>query len=444
MQVEIEALDGLERKLTIGVPATKIQSEVDQRLQQAATQVRMNGFRPGKVPMRVVRERFGAGIRQEVLADLVQKSFQEVIEEKNLRPAGAPAVKREDEDGSPDARFVCTFEVMPDIELPAFSELALEKPVCPVADADIDKMVEQLRERRPEWEEVDRAAGDGDQVKVDFEGSIDGEPFAGGKGEGIEFVIGAGMMLPDFEAGANGASAGDEKTIQVSFPADYQAQELAGKTADFALKVVSVAQKKLPEVGADFFKAWGVDTDDPETFRQEVAETMQLEIDRVVNDRLKTQVVDALLEKVTVPLPAALVDAEIKRQQPHNHGHDHDHDHEHCDDPSHDHSKPEVTEEQRESAEKRVKTGLILMELVQSEGLKADPNRVRAKIEQLAKPYREPEQIMNWYYSDQKRLQEVESAVLEEQVVELVAAGAQITETETTYEELVGEGGLPG
>ncbi len=445
MQVELETLEGLERKLTIGLPAAQIQGEVDQRLQRAAANVRMDGFRPGKVPMRVVRQRYGDGIRQEVLADLVQKSFQEVIEEKKIRPAGAPSVLRDDEEGSDVARFVCTFEIMPQVELPDFSKLKLEKPVCPITDADLEVMIGQLRERRPDWSPVDREAADGDQVKADFEGRIDGEAFPGGTGEGIEFVIGAGTMLPDFEAGAKGAKAGEEKVIPVSFPEDYQAKELAGKTAEFTIKIVEVAEKALPEVNADFFKAWGVDTDDLETFHAEVRDTMQQEVARVAGDKLKVQVLDRLLEHTEVPVPESLLTAEIKRQTQQAHQHDHDHDHEHCDDPTHNHGAEEAVDpEVRAAAEKRVRTGLILMELVQSRGLKADPARVRARIEQMARSYGQPEQIVNWYYSDEKRLAEVESAVLEEQVVELVVEGASVTEQTISYEELVGAAAISG
>ncbi len=427
MQVQVEKTSVLERRLTIGLPAEQVESEIDQRLRKTAPQVNMKGFRPGKVPMRVVRQRYGQGIRQEVLADLVQKSFQDAVTQENLRPTGMPAVEQVDTEGD-QVEFVCTFEVYPDVELPDFSAMQIEKPECEISDADIDEMIQKLRERRPEWTPVERAAQAGDQVRVDFEGTIDGEPFQGNKGENIDFEIGSGYMLPEFESGVEGASAGEAREIEVNFPEDYPSEEVKGRTAKFTVKVTQVSEKKLPELDENFFKAWGIEGNDLEAFRAEVKSTMADEVERAVKAKVKEQVIQGLLDATEMDLPASLVDAEVHRLQHANQkqGHDHGHDH-------HDHG--EATPEMREQAERRVRTGLLMMEIVRSQELKADAGRVRAMVEKLARPYGDPEQVINYYYGDENRLAEIESAVLEEQVVEWVTGQASVTAKPASYKE---------
>lgn len=423
MQVQVEKTTGLERRLTIGLPSEQVESEIDQRLRKTAPQVNMKGFRPGKVPMRVVRQRYGKGIRQEVLADLVQKSFQDAVTQENLRPTGMPAVEQVDKEGE-NVEFVCTFEVYPEVELPDFAALQIEKPECEISDADIDEMIQKLRERRPEWTAVERAAAKGDQARVDFEGTIDGEAFQGNQGKDIDFEIGSGYMLPEFESGVEGAAAGEEREIEVNFPEDYPSEEVKGKTAKFTVKVTQVSEKTLPELDENFFKAWGIEGNDLEAFRAEVKSTMEDEVERAVKSKVKEQVIDGLLESTSLELPASLVDSEVHRMQHANQKHGHDHDH-------HDHG--EATPEMREQAERRVRTGLLMMEIVRGQELKADGDRVRAMVEKLAKPYGDPEQVINYYYGDENRLAEIESAVLEEQVVEWITGQATVTAKPVSY-----------
>lgn len=427
MQVSVEATEGLERKLKVQVPADRIDSAVDERLQSLSKSVRLQGFRPGKVPMKVVRTRFGAQVRQEVIGEVIQSSFQDAVVQEKLRPAGLPQIEPLELDAGADFSYTAVFEVYPEFELAATDSLEIEKPVAEVADADIDDMIESLRKQRTDWEDVERAAEDGDQLTIDFLGRVDGEEFAGGKADNVPLVLGSGSMIPGFEDQLVGASAGDEKTIKVSFPEDYRAEHLAGKEAEFDVKVHAVKASKLPEIDDEFVKAFGVEEGGVEALRDDIRKNMSRELEQAVAGRVKQQAMDGLLSLNEIALPKALVQEEIGRlreniagQMPEGAGTDH------------------LSDELfSNDAERRVRLGLIIAEVIKSAELKADPEKVREYVENLAASYQEPQQVIDYYYGNRELLQNVEGLVLEQAVTDWVVENAKVSEVSTTFKEVM-------
>ncbi len=431
MQVSIETTTGLERRMTVGIPAEQVDTEVNKRLQQAAKTVRLNGFRKGKVPMKVVKQRFGAGVRQEVLGEVINRSFYEAVQKESVKPAGQPSIEPKEMAEGKDFEFVATFEVYPEVTLADTSGFEITKLVATVEDADIDKMIDVLRKQQAGWQVAERAAADGDQVDIDFTGTKDGEEFAGGKGEGHKLVLGSGSMIPGFEDGIVGMSAGEEKVLALSFPEDYHAEELKGAAVEFKVKVNSVSEQELPELNAEFFSKYGVEGEDLAAFRDEVRKNMERELKNAAKSKLKNQVMDKLIEANEVELPKALVEGEVdalRNQMMQQFG---------GPQPQLDLKALLPDEMFREQAERRVALGLLVGELVKSAEIKVDGDRVRAMVEEMAAAYQDPEEVVNYYFSNQQLLSGVESVVLEDQVVDHILASAKVSEVQSTYEDAV-------
>ncbi|MEJ8320580.1 trigger factor [Pseudomonas oryzihabitans] len=427
MQVSVENTSALERRMTIGVPAERIETEVNKRLQQTARRAKVPGFRPGKVPMSVIRQRYEASARQEALGDLIQETFYEAVVEQKLNPAGAPAVEPKVFEKGKDLEYVATFEVFPEFEVKGLDGIEIERQDASVEDADIDKMLDVLRKQGTRYEAVDRAAANDDQVTIDFVGTQDGEAFAGGSAEGTKLVLGSGRMIPGFEDGLVGAKAGDERVLDLTFPEDYQNLDLAGKAAQFKVTVKEVAAPELPELNEAFFKQFGVEETTVEGFRAEVRKNMERELRQALKTKVKNQVMDGLLAANQIDVPAALISNEVDRlrvQAVQQFGGN---------------IQPEQLPAElfSEQAKRRVLLGLIIAEMVKQFELKPDDTRVRELIEEMAAAYQEPEQVVKWYYQNEQQLNEVRSVVLEEQVVDTVLKQAKVTDKQVSYEDAV-------
>ena len=466
MQVSIETTSGLERRMTIVVPSEAFERQISDRLKTTAQRARLAGFRPGKVPVKEIRRRFGKSVRQEVAGELMQSSFFEAIQRESMSPAGSPSLDVLRMEPGEDFEFSATFEVYPPVELAPLSRVDVKRPRASITEEDVDRMVESLREQRRHFHTVEREAVDGDRVTVDFEGSIDGVPFDGGSGENVAFVIGAKQMIDDFDRAVVGAKAGADLHFDAAFPADYRVENLAGKTAHFDVTVKEVAQPHVPALDDEFFKTFGVTEGGVDAFRAEVRRNMERELESAIKNQLKRQVMDELKRLHEVQLPQSMVRREIgalkqqmaeqmqsyapqantrarsHREEPtHTHDHDHDHDHDHGHDHDHAHVQPGVSNLPddlfRTEAERRVKVGLVVNEVINVNALKSDPVRVRQRIEDIASTYVQPEQVINWYYSNEAQLSQIEMAVLEDQVVEHILGSANVTEVDSNYADVI-------
>ncbi|KPY55852.1 Trigger factor [Pseudomonas syringae pv. spinaceae] len=427
MQVSVENTSALERRMTIGVPAERIETEVNKRLQQTARKAKIPGFRPGKVPMSVIRQRYEDGARQEALGDLIQATFYEAVVEQKLNPAGAPAVEPKSFEKGKDLEYVATFEVFPEFTVAGFDTIAVERLSADVADSDLDNMLEVLRKQNVRFEVADRAAQNEDQLNIDFEGKVDGEVFAGGSATATQLVLGSGRMIPGFEDGLVGAKAGEERVLNVTFPEDYQNLHLAGKAAEFTVTVNTVSEPKLPELNEEFFKQFGIKETGIEGFRTEVRKNMERELRQAIKSKVKNQVMDGLLAANPIEVPKALLENEVNRlrvQAVQQFGGN----------IKPDQLPAELFEEQ---AKRRVELGLIVAEVVKQFDLKPDDARVREMIQEMASAYQEPEQVVAWYYKNEQQMNEVRSVVLEEQVVDTVLQKASVTDKSVSYEEAV-------
>lgn len=432
MQVSVETTSGLERRMTVEVPEERIEKEVQRRLQQLARTTNLKGFRPGKVPMKVVASRFGNDVRQEVVTEVIQSTFYEAASQEKLTPAGLPQIESKSLDAGKAVEYVATFEVMPEIEAASLDGVTLEKQVASIGDADIDKMFDTLREQRTEWVAVEREAKEGDRVIVDFKGTIDGEEFAGNEGKQVPLTLGGKRMIEGFEEGLVGAKAEEERTLDLVFPEDYASKELAGKAVQFAVSVSAVEEARLPEIDDDFVAAFGVTEGGVEAFRSEVRDNMVREMEQTIGSKLKQLVMDKLIEINEIELPKALIDNEsqaLAQQMQQNmqtpagkEGVDLD---------------PSVFEEQ---ARRRVTLGLILSDLIKRNELKASEDELRAKVESIAASYEHPDEVVKWYFGDRSRLGEIESLVLEDRVVDWVLENAEVTEVESSFNEIMNRG----
>lgn len=427
MQVSVESTSALERRMTIGVPAERIETEVTKRLQQTAGRAKIPGFRPGKVPMSVIRQRYEASARQEALNELVQASFYEAVSAEKLNPAGMPDIELKVFEKGQDLEFSATFEVHPEFEISGLESIEVEKLSAEVTEADVDNMLEVLRKQNISYVKADRAAEMDDRVTIDFTGRVDGEPFEGGTGEGVQLVLGSGSMIPGFEEGLVGIRPGESRIIKPTFPEDYQKEELAGKTAEFSVKTHGVEAPKLPELNEEFFAQFGVKESSLDGFRAEVKKNMERELRQSIKNQVKNQVMDGLLTTNPIEAPKALIDNEVNRlrtQAVQQFG-------------------GQIKAEQlpadlfTEQAKRRVLLGLLVAQLVKQCELKADEDKVRNMITEMAAAYQEPEQVIAWYYQNNDQLNEVRSVVLEEQVVDTVLEQAKVTEKQVSYEEAV-------
>lgn len=432
MQVSVETIDGLERRMTVELPVERIDGEVQNRLQRASRNVRIKGFRPGKVPLKVVAQQYGKQIRDEVVGELIQASYFEAVGQQSLRPAGIPSIKPVVNEPGKDLQYTATFEVMPEVALADVAGVKLEKRVAVIGDTDLDKMMETLRKQRAAWEKVERAAAEGDRLNIDFRGTIDGEEFAGNSGEAFPVTLGSKRMIEGFEAGLVGAKAGDELTLNLQFPEEYAHKEVAGKPVQFTVKVNSVEESRLPELDEEFAKSFGIGDGSLDALRQEVRQNMEREMRQALTEGNKQAVMSKLLELNPITVPQALVreEAEALKQQMQQQLYR-----------PQDKSGIELDVEMfRDQAQRRIALGLILSELIRSKELKADAEKVRARVEELASTYDEPQQVIDWYYGDKSRLSQVESLVLEDAVVDWVYSQVEVTEKSGSFDEVMGRG----
>jgi trigger factor len=423
MQVSVETLEGLQRKMTVQLPAEKVNEIVDNKLRTIAKQVRLDGFRPGKVPLKVVRQRFGDHARQEAYGELIQSTFYEAASGEKLNPAGEPSIEVRDDDSG--FSYTAEFEVVPEVTLNDLSGATLERMTAEVSDADVDDMLEKLRKQRVTWNKVERAAQDGDQVTVSFIGKVDGEEFEGGSAQNVPIELGAGRMIEGFEQGLLGASAGDERTVHLSFPDDYQAAHLAGKPASFEITVNEVAEPVLPELDEEFAKAFGVEEGGLEKLRADIRENMERELRQKLRSRNKEKVMDLLLENNEFTVPRAMIDSEAQRLK-------------------------EETKQQmqgqssvdlpldifREQAERRVKLGMLVAAIVDQQKIEVDEERVRSTVDDFAASYESPQELRDWYYADNERLNPVRNLVLEDQVVDWITSQVNVVDQQSSFQEL--------
>ncbi len=427
MQVSVEVTEGLGRKMTVSFPEERVTGEVQKRLQQMSRSASIKGFRPGKVPQKVLAKRYGKELRQEVIGELLQSTFYEAVTQESVQPAGAPTIESLTSEEGKDIEYTASFEVMPEVELADLSAITLEKPVGAVEDADLDKMMDKLRGQRTAWNSVDRASADGDRVTIDFKGSIDGEAFAGGSGEDMPVILGSNSMIEGFEAGLTGAKTGDELTLDLSFPEEYGNKDLAGKPVQFAITIKSVEAPELPELNDEFAADFGLEEGGIEALRAEVRANMERELDSRLRNEVKSAVMDKLLEANPVEVPQAMIDheAETMAQQMRSQMHI----------PAGKSGVDINASMFSDQAKRRVSLGLVIGELIKANELKVDADRLRAEVERLAAGYEQPQQVIDWYYGDASRLQEVESLALEELAVEFVLSKANVTEKKVGFEE---------
>ena len=420
----------LERNLMLSLPATSIESEVNSRLKRIAKTAKMSGFRPGKVPFNIVANQYGFQVRQEVMSDVVQRSFAEEVQKQQLRVAGMPRFAPANSGDAADKfEFTATFEIYPEVKVGALNDKTLDRPEVSVTDADVDRTVETLRKQRASYEKTERASQTGDFMVVDFIGTLDGTPFKGGEAENFGVVLGEGRMLPDFEAALVGMTGGDEKTFDLTFPADYQ-PELAGKTVQFKVTAKVVNQPKLQEVDAAFAKTLGVEDGNVDTMLEEIRANLQRELKKRLQAKAKDQVMDALASVSELLLPRSLVENEVMRLQ---------------DQAVQDlQSRGMTTKDLQlpselfvERAEKRVKLGLILSEVVKQQDLRAKPEQVRSMVEEHAESFEDPAQMVRWYYSDPQRLGEVEAMVIEDNVVGWAEKQMTVVNTSKSFDEVM-------
>ncbi|TNF35499.1 MAG: trigger factor, partial [Gammaproteobacteria bacterium] len=429
MQVSVETIQGLERKIIVSVPAEPMEKEIESRLARVAKTARIKGFRPGKVPLKVVRQHYGMGLQQEVLGEVMSRSFYEAVQQEKLRPAGRPAIELKEVRPGQNIRFEATFEVYPEVKLADLSAITVQKPVSEVTEADMAEMIDQLRKQQSTWETVDRAAQEGDRVLLTFEGTIDGEPFEGGKGEKMPVVIGSGRMIEGFEDGLVGLKAGEEKTLDLTFPEDYPKEELKGKPVQFKVKAEEVSAQEPAVLDDAFFRLFGVEEGGEAKFREEVKANMERELKQGILNRLKTQVMDGLLDLHDVAVPKSLLKQEIdalREQAFQQFG-------------GGSNLSPSMLPDElfAERAERRVALGIIVATLVDELGIKPDAAQVRSKVEELASTYQQPEQVIQWYYSNQDQLAVIESMVLEDAVVNAVLEKAGSSDRKASYREVL-------
>ena len=431
MQVVLESPSALERQFTITIPTGDVETEFEAKLAETAKRVRIDGFRPGKVPAKVVRQRYGQAIRQEIVSDLMEKSLGEALSEHDVKPIGQPKIDDVKFEEGSDFSFKATFEVFPELDPILVDGDEIEQATCKVGAADIKEMIATLREQRKSWKESARAASKGgDRVTINFEGFVNGEAFDGGEGVDHALVLGSGAMIPGFEDGIVGMKKGDSRDIEVTFPEDYQAEELKGKAATFKIEVTKLERGELPTVDEAFIQSFGVDSGDEKDFKAELKEQMQRELSLTLKNMNKTKVFDVLLEKnADTPVPESAIKSEIhtlKHQAVERFGGGQQFD---------PHQLPD--ELFTEQAERRVRLGILLGATVKKLGLAADPDRVRALIDEMAAAYDDAEQVVNFYYSNDENLKQVEALAVEEQVAEKLLESARGKTIDMSYADVM-------
>lgn len=431
--MQIEQVSALERRVKVSVPMGEIAKEVEERLKRLSRTVKMHGFRPGKVPLKMVAQNYGYQVQNDVMNERINEVVYKAIEDNQLRVAGAPRVEAaKDQAAEGDvAEFFATFEIYPEIAFGDWQAAEVEKVTAPVTDAEVDKTIEILRKQRQTFEDTDRASQAGDRVTIDFVGRIDGVEFEGGKANDFAFVLGSKQMLPEFDTAATGLKAGETKTFPLTFPADYHGKEVAGKTAEFTVTMKSVAAPKLPEVDAEFAKQLGIQDGDIAKMREDVKNNLEREVKGRLKSRTKDSVMNALVKIAEFEVPKALIEQDVERlremaeQDLKQRGIKTD-------------GMPFPADLFQAQADRRVRLGLIISELVKQNDLKASQEQIRAYIEDFAKSYEDPAAVMAWYFADRKRLADIEAVVLEENVVNWVLGKAKVAEKPVAFDELMG------
>jgi trigger factor len=427
-EVSVEKAAGLERSLTIRVPSSAIEREIAARLAKVGKTAKLKGFRPGKIPAKVVRQYYGGQVRDEVMSDVIRSSYSRAITEQKLNPAGGPRIEPLPGSDAEHFSYRASFEVYPEITLQPLDKLSFDLPKVAIEDADVDAMIEKLRQQRATWREVERAAADKDRVVVDFTGKLDGEPFEGGQGKDMTITVGAGQVLKDFDDALRGSKAGETKTTAVEFPKDYPAKELAGKTAEFEIVVKKVEEQVLPELDDEFAVSFGVSTGSIDGLAAEVRANMERELAERLKNDVKTRTFDALIKANPVTVPRALVEQEIQSLQSdamRQMG---------VTDPS----QAPPRERFAALAERRVTIGLLIQELIKGNDVKLDRARVERRVLELAAPYEKPDEAAQFYRSNRGMMAQVEAAVLEDQIVDLLVGKAATTEKTLTFKEFMG------
>jgi len=426
MQVSVEQSGNIERKMTISLPAERVDIEITRQLQRLSKQVKVPGFRPGKVPMKIMKSRYLGQVMQDVIGDLIQSSYQEALGQESLRPAGAPSIETSSGGEGKDLEYTATFEVYPDLTGITLSGLKIERSLCEIADQDIDTTLDSLRRQRIEWKSIDAVAKDGNRVTLDFTGSVDGEPFTGGEGKAMPVVIGSGSLIPGFESQLIGIKEGEERTLTVKFPDDYHAAEMAGKEAVFEVKATEVAEEVLPEVDEALAKSFGVEEGGIEKFREEIRDNLSREASDRTDIVVRDAIFQAVLESNEIDVPKALVEQELKMLVE-----------------TAEKEQPEITKNDeaivmyRKLAERRVSLGLILAEITEREEMIPAADAVESRLQKLAESYEDPASFIEWYKADRQRLSEIEAQVLESMVVDKLLKDAEITDKSISFEELV-------
>lgn len=431
MQVSVESTGGLQRRMKVELPEEQISQAVESRLQKMARTVSIKGFRKGKVPVKVVKQHYGSSVRQEVVGELIQSTCFEAITQEKLKPAGMPSIEDAgDSDGEVFA-YTASFEVYPEFEVKGLDGVTIEKPTAEISDADVDDMLETIRKQHIEWTTVERETKQDDRVTVDFKGTIDGEEFQGGTGTDMQLEIGQGKMIAGFEDGIVGKKTGDSFTLDLTFPEEYHAKDLAGKAVQFEITLKKIEAPVLPEANDAFAKKLGIDGG-MEKMRQEILDNMTREMTAAISNKTKEAVMNALLEANPIDVPQALIDDESKNM---------------LEQMANNFAQQGMSREQvmgslqpsmfADQAKRRVSLGLILAEIVKANKITADEEKVKAKIDSIAEPYDRPEEVVQWYRGDKQRMAEVESLVLEEQVVAWASEQANVTETASSFKELM-------
>jgi trigger factor len=430
MQVSLTATGGLERRLEVAVPAQRVDSEIEQRLKKISRTARLKGFRPGKAPMPVIRQQFGEQVRAEVIGDLMRSTFAEAVNQEKLKPAAGPRIEPLAMPPEADLRYAAVFEIFPEVKIKPVDSIAIERPTSAVGDADVDAMIESMRAQRPNYTEVTRPAHDTDRVTVDYDGRINGESFEGGVGRDVQFLVGSGRVLPELDGAVKDASPGETRTVSLKYPDNHQSKALAGQTAEFTLTLKKVEEQTLPPVDDVFARAYGVEEGGLEALRAEVRKSMEREMADLIRNRVRTQVMDALYRDNAIEVPKALVDEQIQQMQldmARRMG-------------AKDASQLPPREPFEEPARRRVALGLIIAEIIRTEGIKVDRDRVLAQLNELAASYSNPEEMRRAYLQNADAMRQIESAVLEEQAVDWVVGRAKVTERPMSFKELTGFG----
>ena len=432
MQVSVETTQGLERKMTVEIPREKVDTEIKTRLKSLAGQVKLAGFRPGKVPMSEIKRRYGGRVEQEVIGEMVRNSFYEAVSQENLRPAGLPQIQPKTENEGQETNnieFVATFEIYPDIQINTLDQIKVEKPALEINVQDIDKMVETIRKQSKRWIPVERASQSGDRVTIDFDGKVNGETFKGGSGKDLSIEIGSKRMIPGFEEALIDVNVDDEKVFSLNFPAEYHVKELAGKPVEFQTKIKKIETAELPELNDEFAASFGVTEGGLEAFRNQVKENMLREAEQKIKGIVKQQILDGLVAQIPVELPKVLIDNEIEalqRQRRASLGVKE--------------GEPIPAMENsafEEQARRRMALGLILSEIVKQNQIKVEPAKLRQAVEAIAASYERPEDVVKYYYSEKQHLAEVENLVLEDSAVEWVISQATVNNKPVSFDDLM-------